>query len=108
MIKPITPEEARNGNHIPEFVIQAFNELIAEDFICSSARIDQEDVIERILLYARDNADAYPNVTRETIFQRGWLNVEGIYTRSGWDVEYEKPGYNESYAPRFIFSVSTG
>lgn len=104
MIKPITPKEAANGNRIPDFVIQAFNELIAQDFINHRAWVYQEDVIDRILKYAKNESSEYENVTRETIFQRGWLNIEGLYTSIGWKVEYDKPGFNENSTPRFLFT----
>ena len=38
------------------------------------------------------------------IFDKGSLNVETIYRKDGWNVEYDKPGYNESYDASFKFS----
>ena len=33
----------------------------------------------------------------------GWLDVEGIYRKAGWDVEYDSPGYCEDYPATFKF-----
>ena len=29
--------------------------------------------------------------------------IEPLYREKGWNVEYDKPGYNEFYKARFIF-----
>lgn len=57
----------------------------------------QDDVIDRILT-------KLPDATREQLFERGWLDVEEAYRRKGWTVEYDKPGFNESYRASFTFS----
>ncbi len=41
---------------------------------------------------------------RKQLFEKGWLDVEPIFKKAGWDVEYDKPGYNESYPATFKFS----
>lgn len=30
----------------------------------------------------------------------GWLDLEDIYRDEGWTVEYDSPGYNETYEAR--------
>lgn len=84
--------------HIPEFVFDAFNELIATGFNGRSARVEQKDVIERIQFYA-----GYGEIDRQEIFDKGYLNIEDIYREAGWKVEYDKPGYNETYGAYWIF-----
>lgn len=44
-------------------------------------------------------------IDRETIFRRGYLNVEEAYREQGWSVVYDKPGYNETYDASFEFKV---
>ena len=46
------------------------------------------------------NAD----LTRQTVFDNGWLDVEEAHRAAGWRVEYDKPAYNESYDAFFVFS----
>lgn len=100
-VKPIRPDEI--GEHkariFPDFVLKAFNDLLAENFSHGSAKILQKNAIQRILQYG--------NMTQEErgqIFDNGWLNVEEIYRDAGWKVKYDKPGYCESYDAFFEFS----
>lgn len=44
-----------------------------------------------------------PTVT--TKVPQHWLNFEGAYRRAGWKVEFDKPGYNESYPATFKFTA---
>jgi hypothetical protein len=92
MTKPITPDEAESGKHIPDEVFEAFNELIAE----GDGDVLQKDVVLRILA-------KIPDTTREQIFKKGWLNVEPAYRKAGWKVTYDKPGYCETYEANFTF-----
>ncbi len=94
MTKPITPKEAVNlGNDFPYEVIEAFNELIVE----GRGTVRQSAVVDRIMA-------KMPDIRRETIFKKGWLNIEGVYTKAGWTVEYDKPGYNEFYEAHWMFT----
>jgi hypothetical protein len=43
-------------------------------------------------------------VTRDDVYDKGWLNIEPVYAEFGWVVEYDKPGYNESYDATFEFT----
>ena len=42
---------------------------------------------------------------RADVFSNHWLDVEDIYREQGWNVEYDKPTYNETYDAYFVFSV---
>ena len=44
---------------------------------------------------------------RQDIFDNHWLDVEDLYRKNGWKVDYDKPGYNESYNAYFVFSAKT-
>lgn len=98
MAGPISPNEvaATKSQVIPEVVFEAFNELIAEKFTAGLANVKQKDVIARIL--AKDTT-----IEKSQIFALGMLNVEEVYREKGWDVEYDKPAYNESYDANFTF-----
>lgn len=103
-VKPITPEEVRvvQIESIPDEVFLAFNEEIAKKYNGKIAVVKQSDVV--INIHTRMGLDS---IDRDTIFKKGWLNIESIYANYGWSVYYDKPGYNESYEPSFEFKRNT-
>jgi hypothetical protein len=105
-VKPITPNEASKAKatSIPDEVFEAFNELIAEKLDGNSATVLQKDVVARIILKIRHNdRSRSENAIRNQIYEYGWLDVEPAYRRAGWKVEYDKPGYCETYEASFEF-----
>ena len=103
MAKPITPEDVADKKleAMPEAVIEAFNELIVKGWDGRCATVVQDEVINRIIGKMQpDN----PSQLRTKIFANHWLDVEDIYRKSGWKVEYDEPGFNESYPATFEFS----
>ena len=100
MIEPIKPQDIAQAKvkAFPDFVMQTFNELIAENFTNGKATVRQCDVIARMVKLA-----ASEDVTRNVILNRGWLNVEEIFREAGWKVTYDKPAYNECYEAFFEF-----
>lgn len=100
-MKAITREEARQAvadRVLPDFVIKAFNELIAEKGTSSVIRIKQDKAILKVLEIAEQIGYHY---SRHDIFNNKWMDVEDYYRRAGWVVEYYNPGYSES--AEFIF-----
>jgi hypothetical protein len=97
-VKPIKPSEvaSKKGSDFPDAVFEAFNELIARDFHEGSATVLQSDVVELMIK---------KGLKREEIYEHGWLNVEEAYRAAGWGVEYDKPGYNETYRADFTFTA---
>lgn len=97
MVKPVAPDEIAElkKKSFPYFVIETFNELIARSYSGGSATVYQDDAVA--LIVERGQA------TRSEIFDKGWLNIEEIYRAEGWSVNYDKPGYNESYRAVFEF-----
>lgn len=94
---PIRPEDVAGVKcaHIPGVVFQAFNAEIALRFSGKSATVYQKDVMNHLNKIYTENQ----------IFDSGWLNVEEAYEHCGWDVTYDKPGYNESYGASYKFEV---
>jgi len=39
------------------------------------------------------------------IDKNNWLDVGKIYENAGWKVEYDRPGFNESYEATFSFTA---
>lgn len=104
-MKAITPAEAiqaiqakEQGSNIPTFIFDIFNQLIILELSNNVATISQESVVSAILAQ-------YSN-SRQEIFDKHWLDVESVYEAAGWTVEYDKPGYNETYSATFTFSIA--
>lgn len=97
-VKPITPEEAgfAKAGVLPVEVLKTWNEMIIVKVSNGVARITQDQIIAALMKTT--------GVEREAVFKSGWLEIEDLYRAVGWDVDYDKPGYNESYQPIFTFS----
>ena len=98
--RPITPEEVRalRKDFIPSGIYKTINTMICEKFDGRSATLLQKDILERV-------CKNYPELTKEYIMEYHLLDIEPYYRNSGWKVEYDKPGYCESYPASFIFSI---
>lgn len=103
-MKPISIAEVDQAKtkSFPDFVIQAFNNMIVKNWDGSSSKVLQDDVMEEILRLANNGVPS--TTTRRKVLDNGWLDVENTYRREGWTVEYDKPAYCENYAAHFIFS----
>lgn len=102
-MKPITPDEVAVVKQatLPDFVVRAFNECIATGWNADAKEsvFLQDDVVRLILEYGAEHIH-----DRQEIFDKRWLDVEPIYQSQGWNVEYDKPAYNETYSATFTFS----
>lgn len=95
---PITPdrvESALQGTFPPE-VIRAFDEEIVRCWNGSFSKVLQSDVAALIARYLE--------IAVGEVFRRGLLNVEPIYRKAGWVVEYDRPGFSEQYRAFFMFA----
>lgn len=97
MITPIKPSEVASKKQVtfPDAVIETFNELIVENFSGGSATVDEDEAVKRMVK---------KGLKRAEIYKKGWLDVEEVYEAQGWSVNYDKPGYNETYPASFEFS----
>jgi hypothetical protein len=100
--KPISPSEVGKAktSRIPDRVIEAFNECISKHWDGGAATFTQDEVIRLVVA-------KMPEVERHTIFESKWLDVEDGYRAAGWQVEYDRPGYCETYEARFTFKRRT-
>lgn len=98
-MKPIKPSDIATAKQtaIPEVVIEVINNLLALKFSNGRATIYQKDIVNSLL----KNGD----ISKDEIFNLGYLNFEEIYREQGWKVTYDKPGYGESYDAFFEFKV---
>ena len=95
--KPIKPEEVERvkADVMPDEVIDVFNELIVKHWDGSKAVFKQDEAVD--LLVDRLHVDSY------VLFDRHYLDVEGIFKDAGWAVKYDSPVYNETYPATFEF-----
>lgn len=95
---PISVDEIddRKAASIPKEIYDVFDAEILKNFYNGSATVKQKDVIYQIV-----NSMV---IDRSTVFANHWLDVEHAYRRAGWKVQYDKPGYSESYDAYWVFS----
>lgn len=89
-----SPEEKK----FPDFVIQAFNECIAE-----SAEKGSE-VVKLTVVMSRIRKLGGKTVTSKKIEDSGWLDVEPFFRKAGWTVAYEQPSFREDGPSYYTFS----
>lgn len=107
MTQPITPYQvgAAKASVFPPEIFQAFNDLIVAHHVGGYSRFTQREAVEAIVEsmitetpYGDNGAEI-----EQRVYEKGWLNVDDAYRAAGWIVEYDKPGYNESYPATFVF-----
>lgn len=101
-VKPFSPQEAREAlkKNLPDYVIEAVNQLLAEKIGSSSyITLMQDEVLDLIMELSNGE------VTRDEVIKRHYLDFEGVYRDAGWKVTYDRPAYNEHYKASFKFSV---
>lgn len=97
-IKPLSAKDVKQVITFPEAVIESFNELIQKKFDGRQAVIKQKDVVEIIL-------SKMPEGTKsQDLIDNHWLDVEDVYRKAGWQVEFDKPAYYETYDASFTFT----
>ncbi|MDD5151116.1 MAG: hypothetical protein PHC28_11695 [Flavobacterium sp.] len=100
MIKPISPKEAKKiyqtQTQIPDEVFKVVNELIISHYNDTVITIKQKDIIENVSKEL--NIDIID-------FNMKFLDFESYYQKQGWKVDYNSPGYCESFPETFSFST---
>jgi hypothetical protein len=89
-VKPITPDEV--VHEIPDVIIEVVNTLIKENWNGQKSHILQEEILERL------------PIPRDEVFEKHLLDFEHIYREAGWNVIYDKPGWDEKYKAFFEFT----
>lgn len=98
-ISPISPKEAMglSEDNIPSEVIDVWNKMIIKKLSSYGQAVILQSEIEKALAKEMSVKLSY-------IHEQKWLDIESLYRKSGWKVEYDKPGYNEDYAATFTFT----
>lgn len=100
MIKALSPNEILDHRItvFPPEMIKAVNNLLMKEFNGSSATILSKDIVAEFMKLTNGE------YAQSEIFKNKWLDFETIFQKSGWKVDYDGPGYNESYAAKFNFT----
>lgn len=97
-INPISPNDVQacmNGL-IPDAVIEIFNEAIVAKFDGTSARVTVESVVPVICERL--------GCARNRVFDSHWLDIEDIFKKAGWSVEWHKAPYYSMSPSYWIFT----
>ncbi len=43
-------------------------------------------------------------IKADIVYDNKWLDVEELFSKYGWSVDYDKPGFNEEHDPIFTFT----
>lgn len=110
MTEPISPGEAKKlkAHLIPTFMYQAVNELLVARYDDHAACVIKEtELLERAYNRWKQQETNVPE-TFETfkrmVYDRHWLDFEDAYKQQGWNVIYDRPGYDETYGAFYKFS----
>jgi len=96
-MKPIKPGQVKVREVvIPDSIIGCVNEMISSEWDGKQARIEQKDLLKKVL-------EKDKTLDSDEIFDKHFFDFEDIFRKCGWVVEYDRPGYNESYEAYFIF-----
>lgn len=98
-MKAITKDQVKDNikcRDFPDFVIQAFNEAIQENFRGSYSTFDQNKIMDKILSFR-------PDLNRQDVWDNKWMDVEEFYRKEGWKVTYTKGPYYDDTTPYFTF-----
>lgn len=92
MIVPFTPTKAKEeAEKHHEKIIHAFNTLLTEQGVSEIIVIKVKAVREVISFGDTMTFDLLNGAAK-------------LFTKYGWDVEYDAPGYNEHYEARWLFT----
>lgn len=101
MAEAITPAKAllKRVQMFPDEVIEVWNTLIAEKIATCAAGsymvITEPEVLGRLV-----NATG---LSTQEIHRQGYLNIEPLYIRAGWEVIYDKADFTSSAPNVFKF-----
>lgn len=96
--KPITPQEAVSSRILHPDIIDIVNTLLRSKINRGFAKITQEEILSQF-------RGRHPDMDIDQFIKQGGLDIEETYEQNGWQVNYDKPGYNESYKAFFEFKA---
>lgn len=100
-INPLKPKDVSDlvESRIPVEVIESVNEMIREKWNGYSAYFLEKDLVNLIMTKMPEGT------TSKDLYTKHYLDFENLYRKEGWEVYYDKPGFNESYDASFMFKL---
>lgn len=86
-VKPLSPDEVIPN--IPDFVIQAVNQMIRNKYRGTSFTFKAKELIA----LGRSKGSSDSNVDW---YKEKWMDFESLYRDAGWEVKYEQASYGDS------------
>lgn len=99
MTKPLSPNEIDAKKAIPDFVMQAANELLAQNWDGKQAILLLNDLVVRAL----NKKPPSDTRTRAQLYDQHAFDIEPVYRHAGWRVTFEKPDFNGPGQAYFLF-----
>lgn len=101
MAKALNPNDLakKKKEVLPDFVFEAFNNIIAKNFNNNSSHFRQDEVVEEMIKLAQFSEP----IDKKIIFDNHYLDVEDVYREEGWTVSYDSPAYCEDFPATFTF-----
>lgn len=100
MVKPIRPEEINVEDAFPDFVLEAFNNIITQHYRNGSSSFKDKEVVAEIIKMSEMKGNP---VTKGEIYEQDWLSVEEVYAKFGWSINRDSPGWSERGDSTFKF-----
>lgn len=102
-VLPLTPAGVKETftQNIDPFIIQSVNNILVRKYNSRSITFTQDEVLEE---YFKINPCENSSQKRQDLFDRHQLDFEDLFRKYGWNVKYDKPGYNELYKAFFEFT----
>lgn len=92
----MSPEEVEKTATAHPGIIRVVNELLQLHYKRDgTAIILQKHILHRFL-------DQNPDYTKERVKEEKLMDFESAFERVGWNVAYDKPGYNEAHYDAFF------
>jgi hypothetical protein len=108
--KPLTPAEAKKKRieSIPNAVVRAVNSLLDDTTVRFGVTALREAILRELKAeaenYSPETMPDWCKFTDPTRFPSAWFDFEPIFMKAGWEVSYDRPGYNESGETTWTFS----
>lgn len=99
MATPLTPAEAKKNKNttLHPSMVEAVNYFLLNYDGHQKLIINQQKLVEKFL-------ELEPSYTQQRVYEENLLDIESTFRKHGWKIKYDKPAYDESYVPFFIFS----
>ncbi len=98
-VKPLSPSDLKDNleKNLPKEVIDSVNEILSEKYRGSgSVTFKSKEVIAKI--------SAKMELTKETIYEKKYLDFEPLFRKYGWIVRYEQPCRDENFDAYYEFT----